>query len=109
VQALDTDTAKRVWRIECEPGQEAQIDYGTRYMPIGENGRLKKKKVPCAVGLALPLAQELRGGGAPPEHREFPDKGFSFAALDSRAFGEFNHKNCRKRAKISTKYNFMSV
>lgn len=45
VQTLDTDTAKRVWRMECEPGQEAQIDYGTLYLPIGENGRLKKVHV----------------------------------------------------------------
>lgn len=45
VQGLDTDTAKRVWRMECEPGQEAQIDYGTLYMRIGEEGRLKKVHV----------------------------------------------------------------
>jgi transposase len=45
VQTLDTDTAKRVWRMECEPGQEAQIDYGTLYLPIGEAGRLKKVHV----------------------------------------------------------------
>jgi len=45
VQGLDTDSAERVWRMECEPGQEAQIDYGTLYMPIGENGRRKKVHV----------------------------------------------------------------
>jgi transposase len=45
VQGLDTTSATRVWRMECEPGQEAQIDYGTLYMPIGENGRLKKVHV----------------------------------------------------------------
>lgn len=28
--------------MECEPGQEAQINYGTLYLRIGENGRLKK-------------------------------------------------------------------
>ena len=31
--------------MECEPGQEAQIGYGTVYLPIGENGRLKKVHV----------------------------------------------------------------
>jgi len=45
VQSLDVDTAKRIWRMECEPGQEAQIDYGTLHLRIGENGRLKKVHV----------------------------------------------------------------
>ena len=31
--------------MECGPGQEAQIDYGTLYLPIGENRRLKKVHV----------------------------------------------------------------
>lgn len=42
VKSLDADTAKRVYRMECEPGQEAQIDYGTVNMPIGDHGRRKK-------------------------------------------------------------------
>lgn len=42
VQTLDVNSAKRFYRMECEPGQEAQIDYGTVSMRIGENGRLKK-------------------------------------------------------------------
>lgn len=42
VQTLDVDQNKRVFRMECEPGQEAQIDYGTVYLPIGEGGRRKK-------------------------------------------------------------------
>lgn len=42
VQASGFDTQKRVYRMECEPGQEAQIDYGTLYLPIGD-GRKKKK------------------------------------------------------------------
>jgi len=42
VQSLDVDTAKRIYRMECEPGQEAQIDYGTLYLPIGGDGRRKK-------------------------------------------------------------------
>jgi transposase len=39
---LEVDSAKRVYRMECEPGQEAQIDYGTLYLPIGDDGRKKK-------------------------------------------------------------------
>jgi len=35
VKALNIDEGKRVYRMECEPGQEAQIDYGTLYLPIG--------------------------------------------------------------------------
>jgi len=45
VKTLEVDDAKRVYRMECEPGQEAQIDYGTLYLHIGENGRLKKVHV----------------------------------------------------------------
>ena len=42
VKSLDGSVTKRVYRMECEPGQEAQIDYGTLHLRIGENGRLKK-------------------------------------------------------------------
>jgi transposase len=42
VKGLDNSKAKRVHRMECEPGEEAQIDYGTLHLRIGENGRLKK-------------------------------------------------------------------
>lgn len=42
VKTLEIDESKRIYRMECEPGQEAQIDYGTVYLPIGENGRKKK-------------------------------------------------------------------
>jgi transposase len=42
VKTLEVDEGKRVFRMECEPGQEAQIDYGTVYLPVGENGRRKK-------------------------------------------------------------------
>jgi len=42
VQSLDISESKRVYRMECEAGQEAQIDYGTLYLRIGEDGRLKK-------------------------------------------------------------------
>jgi len=42
VKGLDDSGTKRVHRMECEPGEEAQIDYGTLHLRIGENGRLKK-------------------------------------------------------------------
>lgn len=42
VQSLDISESKRIYRMECEPGQEAQIDYGTLYLRIGEDGQLKK-------------------------------------------------------------------
>ena len=42
VKGLDDSGSKRVHRMECEPGEEAQIDYGTLHLRIGENGRLKK-------------------------------------------------------------------
>ncbi len=45
VKTLDIDEGKRIYRLECEPGQEAQIDYGTLYLPIGENGRRKKVQI----------------------------------------------------------------
>ena len=45
VNKLQERDPERVWRMECEPGQEAQIDYGTLYLPIGENGRRKKVHV----------------------------------------------------------------
>lgn len=45
VKGLKVNSTERVWRMECEPGQEAQIDYGTLHMPIGENGRRKKVHV----------------------------------------------------------------
>ena len=45
VKTLKVDQPERVHRMECEPGQEAQIDYGTLYLPIGENNRLKKVHV----------------------------------------------------------------
>ena len=42
VKGLDDSGSKRVHRMECEPGEEAQIDYGTLFLHIGDNGRLKK-------------------------------------------------------------------
>jgi transposase len=42
VQQFEADPSKRVYRMECEPAQEAQIDYGTGYYLRGESGRLKK-------------------------------------------------------------------
>ena len=45
VKTLQVDEPVRVHRMECQPGQEAQIDYGTLYLPIGENRRPKKVHV----------------------------------------------------------------
>ena len=45
VKTLKVDESKRIYRMECEPGEEAQIDYGTLYLPIGEKGRRKKVHV----------------------------------------------------------------
>ncbi len=45
VKRLDGDQADRVHRMECEPGQEAQVDYGTLHLPIGDQGRRKKVHV----------------------------------------------------------------
>lgn len=45
VKTLDIDEGQRVFRMECDPGQEAQIDYGTLYLPIGSQGRRKKVHV----------------------------------------------------------------
>lgn len=42
VQGLGLGEDKRVWRLECEPGEEAQVDYGTVHVLEGETGRLKK-------------------------------------------------------------------
>ena len=45
VKSLEVDEPERVHRMECEPGQEAQVDYGTLYLSIGENRRLKRVHV----------------------------------------------------------------
>lgn len=45
VQHLEEDRTKRVFRMECEPGQEAQIDYGTIYALKDGAGRAKKVHV----------------------------------------------------------------
>lgn len=42
VRGLGLDEGERVWRIECEAGEEAQIDYGTMYLLEGDKGRAKK-------------------------------------------------------------------
>ena len=45
IKTLHIDEPERVHRMECEPAEEAQIDYGTLYLPIGQNRRLKKVHV----------------------------------------------------------------
>jgi transposase len=42
VQKLGLGEAERVWRMECEPGEEVQVDYGTMYLLETETGRPRK-------------------------------------------------------------------
>ena len=42
VKGLKQVRPKRVWRMEVEPGEEAQIDYGTMRLIKGEDGRPKR-------------------------------------------------------------------
>jgi transposase len=41
VAKLKQTDPQRVWRMECEPGQEAQVDYGTMYVQLAG----KKRKI----------------------------------------------------------------
>jgi transposase len=43
VKNLKAVTPHRVWRMECEPGQEAQVDFGV--LPLLDNGTGKLKRV----------------------------------------------------------------
>ena len=45
VKALRSVNPKRVWRMEVEPGEEAQIDYGTMMLVQGEDGRAKRTQL----------------------------------------------------------------
>jgi transposase len=45
VKALRSVNPKRVWRMEVEPGEEAQIDYGTMMLTQGEDGRPKRTQL----------------------------------------------------------------
>jgi len=42
VKKLKEVQPRRVWRMECEPGQEAQVDYLEMYLVEGPTGRLRK-------------------------------------------------------------------
>lgn len=42
VHSLGIDEQERIFRMECEPGEEGQIDYGTMYLVEGSKGRPKK-------------------------------------------------------------------
>ena len=39
LKAADPDAQKPVWRMECEPGEEAQIDYGTTTLTLAGKRR----------------------------------------------------------------------
>ncbi|CAN0428631.1 unnamed protein product [Discosporangium mesarthrocarpum] len=45
VRDLKQTAPKRVWRMEVEPGEEMQIDYGTMMLIEGEDGRLKRAQL----------------------------------------------------------------
>ena len=45
VQKHKSKDPERVWRLECEPGEEAQIDYGTMYVLDHGTGRPKKAQL----------------------------------------------------------------
>jgi len=45
VKSLKDAAPKRVWRMEVEPGEEAQIDYGTMTIIEGEDGRMKRAQL----------------------------------------------------------------
>ena len=45
VKALRETAPKRVWRMEVEPGEELQIDYGTMMLVEGGDGRLKRAQL----------------------------------------------------------------
>jgi len=42
VKTLKEESPKRVWRMECEPAQEAQIDFGVMNLLDQGSGRLKR-------------------------------------------------------------------
>jgi transposase len=45
IKKLGSESPERVWRMECAPGEEVQVDYGTMYVLEDEKGRLKKVHV----------------------------------------------------------------
>lgn len=45
VKSLKLTEPQRVWRMEVEPGEEMQIDYGTMMLVDGENARLKRAQL----------------------------------------------------------------
>jgi len=45
VAKLKASEPKRVWRIECEPGEEVQVDFGLGAMIVGADARRKRSWV----------------------------------------------------------------
>lgn len=45
VKSLRQSEPRRVWRMEVEPGEELQIDYGTMALIEGEDGRLRRAQL----------------------------------------------------------------
>jgi transposase len=45
VRRLKAKAPKRIWRMECEPGEEAQVDFGVPRTLKGEKGKLRPSNV----------------------------------------------------------------
>jgi len=45
VRSLKDDAPKRVWRMECEPGEEAQVDFGVIKTLITADGKMRFSNV----------------------------------------------------------------
>lgn len=45
VRKLKAKAPKRIWRMECEPGEEAQVDFGVPRTLKGEKGKLRPSNV----------------------------------------------------------------
>jgi hypothetical protein len=55
----------RIWRIECLPGEEAQVDFGTGYYLEGPDGKRRKAQV-----LRVVLSHSRNGIGVSPQNRK---------------------------------------
>ena len=42
VKELKSSEPRQVWRMECEPGQEAQVDFGVMYLLETDTGKLRR-------------------------------------------------------------------
>jgi len=42
IKELKSSNPRQVWRMECEPGQEAQVDFGVMYLLETDTGKLRR-------------------------------------------------------------------